>query len=103
VGREVAFIVKLVSHESLAHAHSPFYKMCPDISPQTEVSDGFGHASGALYYDLDLAPRAAQAIYLAIPFGAREATSGEWPGSLPKGVSGVEQFEQAVRAWEAKL
>lgn len=74
-----------------------------ELPLQTEVSDDFGYASGALRYELDLAPGSTQEIYLAMPFGSGDPVRGEWAGSLPQGVCGAEQFETAVRAWEKKL
>jgi Glucoamylase and related glycosyl hydrolases len=74
-----------------------------ELPPQTQVSDGFGYASGALRYDLGLARGAAQEIYLAIPFGSIDVARGEWAGLLPQGVSGADEFGNAVRAWETKL
>jgi hypothetical protein len=72
-----------------------------ELPPQTEVSDDFGYASGALRYDLDLAPGGAQEIYLAIPFGTFDI-EGTQTGSLV-GPSGEAQFDLAVRQWETKL
>ena len=71
------------------------------LPPQTEVSDDFGYASGALQYDLRLAPGCAQEIYLAIPFGTFDI-GGMQTGSLV-GPAGEEQFDMAVRHWETKL
>lgn len=73
------------------------------LPPQTQVSDDFGYASGALRYDLDLAPGAAQELYFAIPFGSTDLTRGELAKLLPQGVAGAERFEIAVREWETKL
>jgi hypothetical protein len=42
------------------------------LPSQTQVSDDFGYASGAIRYDLDLAPGGTQEIHLAIPFGTRD-------------------------------
>ena len=71
------------------------------LPPQTEVSDDFGYASGALQYDLSLAPGGAQEIYLAIPFGTFDI--GGTPTSSLVGPAGAEQFDMAVRHWETKL
>jgi hypothetical protein len=74
------------------------------LPPQTQVSDDFGYASGALGYDLNLPAGAAEELYLAIPFGSSaDLTPGELAGLLPKGVGGAEQFETAVGEWETKL
>jgi len=71
------------------------------LPPQTEVSDDFGYASGALQYDLILAPGDAHEIYLAIPFGTFDI-GGRQTGSRV-GPAGEEQFDMAVRQWETKL
>src|SRR5262249_13148132 len=71
------------------------------LPPQTEVSDNFGYASGALQYDLDLAPGGAQELYLAIPFGPCDL-GGTQTGPLV-GPAGAEPFDMAVRPWETKL
>ena len=42
-----------------------------ELPAVADVHDDFGFASGALCYDLDVAPGIAQDVYLAIPFGAR--------------------------------
>ncbi len=71
------------------------------LPSQTRVSDDFGYASGALRYDLDLAPGEAQEIYLAIPFGTRDLTQTQ--GGLQSRWSAPEAFGIAVRKWEVKL
>src|SRR6266516_2765558 len=63
------------------------------------VSDGFGYASGALRYDLDLPPRSARDVYLATPFGAADPALA--PSS--RGLDGAEQLDVAVREWSAEL
>src|SRR5262249_32338204 len=71
------------------------------LPPQTAVSDDFGYASGALQYDLMLAPGGAQEISLAIPFGSFDL-GGTQTGSLVS-PAGAEQFDMAVQHWETKL
>ena len=39
------------------------------LPEQEQASDAFGHASGALRFDLELSTGAARDVYLAIPFG----------------------------------
>lgn len=70
---------------------------------RTQVSDGFGYASGALRYDLPLGPGLAQEVYLAIPLGAADGTGGEWAEGPPAGLEGAAQFDIAKREWERKL
>jgi len=75
------------------------YLRSGDVPPEDAVSDGFGYASGALRYDLDLPPGSARDVYLAIPFGAADPAL-----ALPsRGVDGAEQFDVAFREWSAKL
>ena len=46
------------------------YLTTGELPSENQVSDDFGYASGALRFDLELAPHSAQEIYLAIPFGS---------------------------------
>jgi hypothetical protein len=71
------------------------------VPSQTEVRDDFGYASGALRYDLDLAPSGTQEIFLAIPFGTRNMA--EMQRGLQTRWSAPEEFNSAVRNWEGKL
>src|SRR5437667_2353331 len=75
------------------------YLLSGDLPAEDAVSDGFGYASGALRYDLDLRPGSARDVYLATPFGAADPALA--PSS--RGVDGAEQFDLAVREWSAKL
>jgi F5/8 type C domain len=75
------------------------YLRSGDVPPEEAVSDGFGCASGALRYDLDLPPGAARDVYLAMPFGAVEAAL-----ALPsRDVDPETLLDAAVREWSAKL
>ena len=71
------------------------------LPPQTAVSDAFDYASGALRYDLDLAPGAVHELYLAIPFGSLDEAGMQTCSAAS--LSAAEQFDIAVRQWEAKL
>ena len=42
--------------------------------PRAAVADAFGYASGAFAFDLELAPGGARDVYLAVPFGAADAS-----------------------------
>lgn len=64
-----------------------------ELPPQREVADEWGYASGALRFDLDLAPGAAQDIGLAVPFGPVGAVLHP----------AAEAHRQAVSAWESRL
>ncbi len=77
------------------------YLKTGELPPQTAVSDAFGYASGALRYDLDLAPGTVQEICVAIPFGSVDKTEVQTSSATVS--SAAEQFDIAVRQWEAKL
>ncbi len=77
------------------------YLEAGELPAAADVHDDFGYASGALCYDLDVAPGIPQDVYLAIPFGAR-ADTHDAP-LLPAGISGAEQFDAAVREWRDRL
>ena len=75
------------------------YLRSGDVPPEEAVSDGFGCASGALRYDLDLPPGSARDVYLATPFGAADAAL-----ALPsRDVDAEAQLDAAIREWSAKL
>jgi hypothetical protein len=71
-----------------------------DVPPRTQVEDGFGYASGALRFDLELAPRGAREVHLAIPFGT--AADGA-PAALPADTRGNALLEAALRQWRELL
>ena len=74
------------------------YLAVGELPPECRVRDGFGYASGALRFDLDVAPGAVGEVFLAVPLGPVA------PGaSLPPGYSGPEQFELARRQWSERL
>ena len=77
------------------------YLTSGELPSRIEVKDEFGYASGALRFDLELAPGSAEEVYLAIPFGSVQADDSVI--RLIQGVSGPEQFRKAVRSWESKL
>jgi hypothetical protein len=63
------------------------------------VTDPFGYASGALAFDLDLAPGAPCDVFLAIPFGVAA------PGTVERvgGADGAIALEQEIRDWRERL
>ncbi|MEW6442724.1 MAG: discoidin domain-containing protein [bacterium] len=84
-----------------------------------QVTDELGFASGALRFDLDLGPFAAEEVVLAVPFGQAaagaaaledgRAVAGAADGSGPlcpsllRSVSAAEALEEAVGRWESIL
>jgi hypothetical protein len=69
-----------------------------ELPHASRVHDAFGYASGALRFDLVLAPRSAQEVFLAVPFhGAELAREGPGPAHGP------EQLGAALRGWRTKL
>ncbi len=77
------------------------YLQAGELPRHQYVQDEFGYASGALRFDLDLAPGSSQDIYLAVPFGPVDADGAVTP--LLKSVTGPEEFVHAVQSWEARL
>ncbi len=74
-----------------------------ELPLQMEIADEFGYASGALRFDLNLAPGSSGEVYLAIPFGTVEAEADRSVAASLRNVSGPEEFARAVRDWEARL
>lgn len=72
-----------------------------EVPLQSEVKDEFGYASGALRFDLELAPDATEDVYLAVPFGPME--DEEAVEALRRGLSGPAQFADAVKSWKSRL
>lgn len=79
--------------------HITDYLQAGRLPGQTQAEDGFGYASGAWRYDLELPPGNRRDIYLAIPFGACDAARIE----QCRNARGEQQFAAAVREWEDKL
>lgn len=74
-----------------------------ELPPQPSVSDDFGYASGALRFDLELAPGAAQEIFLAVPFGTVAIAEGGSRQRWLKAGAGAEAFDRALQQWAARL
>ncbi|WP_295400953.1 discoidin domain-containing protein [uncultured Thiocystis sp.] len=76
------------------------YLKTGDLPNRDQVSDPFGHASGALRFDLELPAGATREVYLAIPFGElTPAQAATWSSDL----TGAEQFARARADWETRL
>jgi hypothetical protein len=76
-----------------------------ELPPQTQVTDDFGFASGALRFDLNLGPGVHEDVYLAVPFGTNERMKVRAARALLLGrrLTGQDAYGQAVRNWEVKL
>jgi hypothetical protein len=77
------------------------YLVRGELPPRTEVADAFGHASGALCWDLELAPGAARDVHVAVPFAERLAL-GPVAGAQTHAAS-IRTLEEATQHWDRKL
>jgi hypothetical protein len=72
-----------------------------ELPPRAQVNDDFAHASGAFCWDLELLPRSAHAVELAVPFGERA------PGSCDSEAlcrdARITSLEAAARAWQERF
>jgi hypothetical protein len=74
------------------------YLKSGEVPDRQEVHDGFGYASGALLFNLNLAPGSAQEIHVAVPFGL--VGNGDACIAALKSSSGPVQFAHAIQSWE---
>jgi hypothetical protein len=74
-----------------------------DVPSKPEVHDHFGYASGALRFDLKVAPGASGEAALAIPFGPLDRESSGPILSRVRRLVAADPFEQAVSSWETRL
>jgi len=72
-----------------------------ELPPHTRVNDAFGFASGALGWDLELAPGTGADVELAVPFGEQPADAAD-VGELRR-LAGAATLEATARSWEQKL
>jgi hypothetical protein len=72
-----------------------------ELPPRTWVSDAFGHASGALCWDLEVAPGMARDVQVGVPFGEHRS-SEVGVAELRRGVSAA-TLDATTRFWENKL
>ncbi len=70
-----------------------------ELPARSAVADPFGYASGALAFDLELAPGTSGDVYLAIPFGTHPPSVCDQLA----GASGAEAFDAAVRDWRERF
>jgi hypothetical protein len=69
--------------------------------PRTQVVDAFGHASGALCFELALAPRAAHDVHVAVPFVERPALGAVTSAQPPS--ASLSTLEDATEYWDGRL
>ncbi len=74
------------------------YLQSGEVPGLQEVHDEFGYASGAVLFNLNLAPGSAREVYVAVPFGA--VLDGEACIASIKRESGPAQFARALQSWE---
>jgi hypothetical protein len=72
-----------------------------ELPARTRVADAFGHASGALCWDLELAPGGAREVQVVVPFGEGLA-AGESASEVRRAAS-EDGLEAITRWWERKL
>jgi hypothetical protein len=71
------------------------------LPPRTEVEDAFGYASGALAWDLELAPGAAGEVHVAVPFADRPALGPV--GHAEMRSTNAATLDEVTRDWKRKL
>jgi hypothetical protein len=73
------------------------------VPPQSQVSDVFGFASGALQYTLEIDPDAAEEVYLAVPFHEPYAMASA--ALAPQDVAAAvgKQLEDSEAYWRTVL
>jgi hypothetical protein len=71
-----------------------------ELPPRKRVRDEFAHASGALAWDLDLAPGTAREIELAVPFGKQASVRD---AARVRESERAETLARCERGWEARL
>ena len=71
------------------------------VPPHIEIVDAFRHASGALYWNLDVPADATCEVELAIPFSQRPALGPISVATTHD--AGVESLVEAERYWQRKL
>ena len=79
------------------------YLRAGELPPWKEIKDELGYGSGALCFDLDLAPRSGGEVFLAIPFGMVGTGEKGLPEVSLEALSGPEAMYQAAHCWEARL
>jgi hypothetical protein len=84
---------------AFAHGDISAYLVRGVLPSRHAVADGFGYASGAFAFDLDLEAGGTRDVHLAVPFGAFPfAGADEFAGA-----SGAAAFAAAARDWRERL
>lgn len=73
------------------------------LPDRNEVTDEFGYASGAIRFELEVAPGAAREVVLAVPFGSSDQDGDRAAEPLQRGVSAPDELEQEILRWESIL
>ena len=71
------------------------------LPPHAEIVDAFGHASGALCWDLEIPPAAAREVELAVPFAERPALGPV--STAPTRDADLASLGDVERHWARKL
>src|SRR5262249_8685810 len=71
------------------------------LPPRTEVDDAFGSASGALAWDLEVAPGASVDVHVSVPFLDRPPLGPV--ANAERHAASVPTFDEMIRYWERKL
>jgi hypothetical protein len=69
-----------------------------EVPPRTEIHDAFGHASGALAWDMELQPGATREVHVAVPFADPPPL-----GPVADAEIRAATLDEVTRYWEHKL
>jgi hypothetical protein len=72
-----------------------------EVPPRLAVSDAFGHASGALYWDLVIRPGTACSVDIAVPFDERPALGSV--SNAPTHLVDLTSLSAVERYWAGEL
>ncbi|HEU5193709.1 MAG TPA: hypothetical protein VFW70_03130, partial [Methylomirabilota bacterium] len=71
------------------------------LPPRTEVDDAFGSASGALAWDLEVAPGASVDVHVSVPFLDRPRLGRGDTAEMR--AANVQTLDEVIRYWDRKL
>ena len=72
-----------------------------ELPPRTAVEDAFGFASGALAWDLEIAPGTAREVHVAVPFVERPPLAPVTQTEIP--AASIATLDDVTRYWERTL